>query len=66
MQPVFVSVFSPDGRLALAGGALAWPAAAQAQPATLPVVGFLEPASPDGSTPDRLRAFLDGVPKRAM
>ena len=37
------------------------PLAARAQPAAMPVIGFLEPTSPDASTPDRLRAFHEGL-----
>ena len=44
----------------LAGGAaMAWPLAAWAQ-ARIPVLGFLDPRSPDGMT-DRLRAFRQGL-----
>ena len=41
------------------GAAAAWPLAAQAQPRP-PVVGFLDPRSPDGMA-DRLRAFRQGL-----
>jgi len=37
------------------------PLAARAQPAAMPVIGFLEPTSPDASTPDHLRAFHEGL-----
>jgi putative ABC transport system substrate-binding protein len=46
--------------MTLVGGAAAWPVAAHAQPAAVPVIGFLNPTSPD-SNADRLRAFHRGL-----
>ena len=44
----------------LGGMTAAWPLAARAQQPVIPVIGLLDPRSPD-ATPDRLRGFRQGL-----
>jgi hypothetical protein len=49
----------------LGGAAAVWPLAARAQQPSMPLIGFLHPASPDTQV-DRLRAFHQGLKDAAL
>jgi putative ABC transport system substrate-binding protein len=51
--------------ITLLGGAAAWPVTASAQQAALPVIGLLDPRSPDALV-DRLRGFRRGLNERGF
>ena len=44
----------------LGGAAASWPLGARGQQPAMPVIGLLDPRSPD-STPDRMRGFRRGL-----